>query len=242
MNSYRCGLLLLVILTVFGCEQAPDQAQAVDEEPTETEEAAQIPSLTQAWMLDAGLDRPESVIYDAARDVLYVKNMVGDAAEMDGNGYIAKVSVAGEMLEQNWISGLNAPKGIAISGDRLWASDINALVEIDLEAGEVLNRFSVEDPVYLNDVTVHPDGSVFVTDSRYSKIYRFAEGAMTLWHESDQIQMPNGAHVIGDELVVVAGDVSAENPGQARYFQAISFSDQSIRSLAGSEPMVRWMP
>lgn len=224
--SFSLGLFLLASTT--GCTSTP--------EPESSAAEAYVPQLTEVWKLEAGLDRPESVIYDAGNDVLYITNIVGDGAEMDGNGYIAKVSPEGEMLEQAWVSGLNAPKGIAIAGDRLWSSDLNALVEIALPSGEIQNRYEVEGDVYLNDVTVHSDGSVFVTDSRYSKVYKFDGTTLDLWFEGDQIQMPNGAHVIGDELVVVAGDVSAENPGQSRYFQAVSLADKSVRTLAGSTP------
>ncbi len=220
----------LILLLFAGCTS--------DSEPTSSkvEGTPGVPELKEQWTLDTGLDRPESVIYDQAREVLYVTNISGDAAEMDGNGYISRVSLGGEMLEQNWIAGLNAPKGIAMAGNRLWASDINALVEIDLESGNILERYSLEGDVYLNDVTVHPGGDVYVTDSRYSKIYRLSGGQLDLWLENNQIKMPNGAHVIGDGLVVVAGDASAENPGQSGYFQAISLNEQRIRSLEGSTP------
>ena len=225
----RPFLLVLTLVIISGCQrdvQTPEEATA----------APYVPVLTQQWMLDSGLDRPESVIFDAARDVLYITNLVGEGDGMDGIGYIAKVSTAGEMVDQDWITGLNAPKGIALAGDRLYASDINSLVEIDLDAGAIANKYTIEGDAYLNDVTVHPDGAVYVTDSRYSKIYKLENGEFSLWLESDQIQMPNGIHVIGDELVAAAGDSSAENPGQARYFQAISLNDKSIRSIESAAP------
>ena len=228
-------LLILVGFVVFvfsACQRADEPASAEASTPT----IASQPSLTDAWMLDQGLDRPESAIFDTTRKVIYVTNLVGEGDAMDGVGYISKISAVGEMLEQNWIAGLNAPKGIALSGNRLWSSDINALVEIDVEAGEIVNRFEIEGDVYLNDVSIHPDGSIYVTDSRYSKIYRFADGEISLWLENPAIQMPNGLHVMGDELMVVAGDGSTENPGQNRYFQAISFTDKSVRSVAAATP------
>lgn len=227
-NAFKTALLAGSLFYIFGCAapQEPDTAEAL---VTRT-----VPSLQEAWRLDTGLDRPESAIYDAVRGAIYVTNLVGAGDAMDGNGYIAKVSPDGNMIDQNWITGLNAPKGIALGTNRLWASDINALVEIDLDAGTIIQRHEVDGDAYLNDVTVHPDGSVFVTDSRFSKIYRFAEGSLSVWLEHDQIQMPNGAHVIGDELVVAAGDGTTENPGTARYFQAISLADQSIRTLDAS--------
>ena len=229
-SRFNIPLLAIPLLIAGAC--APNESSSNNAEAP----AIHTPQLTEVWTLNTGLDRPESVIYDAAREVLYVTNIVGDGAAMDGNGYIARVSPAGEMIDQRWIPDLNGPKGIAIDGDQLWASDINALVEIDLNAGQVTHRYAVDGDVYLNDVAVQPGGAVFVTDSRNSKIYRFADGKLEVWLEDERIQMPNGAHIIGDELVVVAGDGASENPGQARYFKAISLMDKRIRVLDGSVP------
>ena len=221
----------LLVIIGFGCEQ---QTQ---EQPEPEPQSAISLQLTETWRLESGLDRPESAIYYAEEGVIYVTNIVGDGAGMDGVGYIAKVSARdGQMIDSDWVTGLNAPKGIALGTGKLWATDINALVEIALPSGDILGRHQVEAPVYLNDVTVHPDGSVYVTDSRNSKIYRYNGAQLSVWLEDTHIQMPNGAHVIGNELVVVAGDSTADNPGAARYFQAINLDNGTIRSLESAMP------
>lgn len=224
--------VLLLFSLAIGCQPAettPDSAEATMTEPY-------VPTLAEVWRLESGLDRPESAIYDAARDVIYLTNLVGDGAALDGNGYISKISATGEMIEERWIDGIDGPKGIAIAGDRLYASDINKLHEIDLEAGTIVNTYMATGDAYLNDVSVHADGTVFITDSRYSKIYQLADNTLSVWLEDDQIQMPNGIHVIGDELMVVAGDGSTDNPGTARYFQAISLADKSVRAIDAASP------
>ena len=50
----------------------------------------------QVWQA-TGLDGPESAVLDAAQGVIYVSNVNGDAAAADGNGYIAKLSMKGEI-------------------------------------------------------------------------------------------------------------------------------------------------
>ena len=87
---------------------------------------------TLAWETDAGFKQPESTVYDADRDVLYVSNINGQGTDKDGNGYISKVALDGTVTESEWVTGLDGPKGLAIVGDKLYVSDITALVEIDI--------------------------------------------------------------------------------------------------------------
>lgn len=231
----RLPILFAMLVLVFGCEQDASGPEAAEAEATES--AAPAVLLSQSWMVEEGLDRPESAMFDADREVIYVSNLVGAGDGMDGVGYISKIGLDGSMIEQEWVSGLNAPKGLTLNNGMLYSSDINALVEIDPGSGEITNRYEVEGDVYLNDVAAHSDGSVFVTDSRYSKVYQLKEGILSVWLEGhDRVQMPNGAHVVGDELWVVAGDATADNPGTARYLKAISMTDKSVRAVKGTEP------
>ena len=63
------------------------------------------------WQAE-GLDEPESAVLDTSGGVLYVSNVNGDASAADGNGYISKLSLEGEILDKEWLTGLNAPKGL----------------------------------------------------------------------------------------------------------------------------------
>ena len=58
---------------------------------------------------------PESVIYSPKQDILFVSNIDGKPNEKDQKGFISKVSPSnGNIIELSWITGLNAPKGMAI--------------------------------------------------------------------------------------------------------------------------------
>ena len=233
--KFHTVILSCLLVICIGCEQEASNPEAAEADVIEQDV---LPvQLTRSWVLAEGLDRPESAMYDADRDVIYVSNLVGAGDGMDGVGYISKVGLDGAMIDQEWVSGLNAPKGLTLNNGRLYSTDINAVVEIDPETGEILNRYEVEGDVYLNDVAAHSDGSVFITDSRYSKVYLLKDGELSVWlEENDSVQMPNGGHIVGDELWVVAGDASAENPGTARYLKGITLSDKSVRSVRGTEP------
>ena len=53
-----------------------------------------------------GLDGPESAVLDSDEGVLYVSNVNGEAAAADGNGYISKLSLKGEILDKEWATRL----------------------------------------------------------------------------------------------------------------------------------------
>ena len=58
--------------------------------------------------------QPESVVQDPATGALYVSNIAGAIMQKDGNGFIAKLSADGKLIEREWVKGLNAPTGLAV--------------------------------------------------------------------------------------------------------------------------------
>src|SRR5918999_5896366 len=100
---------------------------------TGAQESDQVQKL---WETPAQLKTPESVLYEPTENVLFASSIDGKPDEKDGQGFISKVSpVNGTIIELNWITGLNAPKGMAVNSDdssRLYVSDITDLVEIDI--------------------------------------------------------------------------------------------------------------
>jgi len=51
--------------------------------------------LSKKWETPAQLKVPESVCFDAGRNVIYVSNVAGSPTDKDGNGFISKVSPDG---------------------------------------------------------------------------------------------------------------------------------------------------
>ena len=101
--------------------------------------------VSKLWETPANLKNPESVAYASKQNVLFVSNMNGEPDQKDQNGFISKVSPSnGGIIELNWITALNAPKGIAISNDnsKLYVADITDLVEIDIASGKIIKRFN----------------------------------------------------------------------------------------------------
>ena len=199
---------------------------------------ADIAELELLWET-SGFKTPESVIYDTKRDRLYVSNMDGGGTDKDGKGSIAIVSLEGKIENLEWISGLNAPKGLAIYNDRLYVADVDTLVVIDIETGKILNRYPVADAKFLNDVTAAADGRIFVSDMMMNRIHLLKGNEFTIWLEGDVLNSPNGLHAEDKTLVVGTWGVmtdgfATEVPGRLK---EIRYSDKHIQDVGPQTPI-----
>ena len=158
---------------------------------TDTIEAQIEASLEQVWATDKVLETPESVYYYPEGDVLYVSNIAGKPTEKDGKGYISKLSLDGKIIEKEWVKGIDAPKGMAVLNGKLYVTNIDELVEIDINSGKVSNRYKVEGASFLNDVAVSPDNKVIFSDSDKGKIHVLENGKVQVWAEPG-VERPNG--------------------------------------------------
>lgn len=193
--------------------------------------AARADMLVPAWEL-AGLRQPESVVYDPAQKVLYVSNIDGDTTAKDGNGFIARVGTDGTMLQAAWVTGLDAPKGLAVAGDRLYVADIDTLVEVDIPGARVAARHVAPEGKFFNDVTVAADGSVYVSDTATNRIYRLQNGALSVWLESPQLDGPNGLLAEPGRLLVGSWGSEAGENMHGGQLLAVSLVDQAITSAS----------
>lgn len=184
-----------------------------------------------------GLKNPESAVYDDERDVLYVSNVDGNPTERDGQGFISRVAPDGSMVEANWVTGLNAPKGLALEGSMLYVADIDRLVAIDVEKGEVANEHQAEAAKFLNDVTVDGSNRVYVSDMQDDAIYRLDGGTFEVWLQDPALQSPNGLLAEEGRLVIaswgVTSDGATKTPGSLK---AVNLETKEISSI-GAEPV-----
>ena len=54
-------------------------------------------TLTKVWTTSEGLKTPESALFDAKSNVIYVSNIDGDASTKDGNGFISILDLDGKI-------------------------------------------------------------------------------------------------------------------------------------------------
>ncbi|MDJ0513351.1 MAG: SMP-30/gluconolactonase/LRE family protein [Methyloceanibacter sp.] len=197
------------------------------------------------WEAD-GFAGPESVVLDDGADVLYLSNVNGNPTEANGKGYISKLSRDGKTLEKEWVSGLNAPKGLGLHDGTLYAADINQVAEIDVKTGKVVKTHEAPGATFLNDVAVHEDGRVFISDMLDNQIWVLDDGKLTLWLDSTALDHPNGLLAEKGRLVVATWgvpkeDFSTDVPGSLRTVDIATkkiekLGDEPIGNLDGIEP------
>ena len=155
----------------------------------------------KSWETGNGISVPESVLYDSAGGILYVSNIEGSPSDKDGNGFISKLSTDGSVISLKWAEGLDAPKGMGITGGRLYVSDIDTLREIDIATAKVTS-YPISGSVFLNDVAVDNAGYVYISDSgKENTIYRFRDGQVIRWFDdTTESRQFNGIYVSGDTL------------------------------------------
>lgn len=149
--------------------------------------------LVKLWETDSVFKVPESVLFDAKRNLLYVSNIDGNQPwGRDGKGSVGKMRPDGTIIAVEWITGLNAPKGMGLWKKQLVVADLNELVVIDIQKGAIRERIPVPGAQTLNDVTIDSKGAVYVSDSRKRKVYQVYRGAITTLLDSTQLKGPNG--------------------------------------------------
>ena len=152
------------------------------------------------WIVD-GLNEPESAIYDKNTDAIYISNINGSPLELDRNGYITKISVNGQILEKKWVSGLDAPKGLAIHKNNLYVSDVDKIWKISTK-NKKKDFFPIKDAGFLNDLVAHKDGTIYASDMFKNRIYSLKDNNLTIWKQSKLLDSPNGLLIEGKYLII----------------------------------------
>jgi DNA-binding beta-propeller fold protein YncE len=157
-------------------------------------------SLVRLWETEATLPIPESVLYSAKDKLLYVAQIDGKSGEKDGKGGIAKVGLDGKIIAQDWIRGLDAPKGMGKIGNTLYVADVTAVVEIDAKNGKIIRKHEVEGAKFLNDLTIDAKGNIYVSDSDTKKVHLIKDGKISTYFED--LTRPNGLLAVGSDLLI----------------------------------------
>ncbi|QND67722.1 ATP/GTP-binding protein [Mesorhizobium loti] len=196
--------------------------------------AAQAGELWRA----TGLEQPESALFDAANSRIIVSNIVGNPGEADGNGYLSVLSVDGKTVTQHWTDGMDAPKGMAIAGGKLYVADITKVRVVDLASGKLVASIAVPNAVFLNDMTSDQSGKVYVTDMLADAIYRIDGDRPDLFVKDPMLASPNGVFADGNRLIVaswgkgIKPDFSTAEPGG---LLSVDIASKVVSPLPGAQ-------
>jgi hypothetical protein len=163
--------------------------------------------LVKIWETDSTLKVPESVLYDAANKVLYVSNIDGtEPWGKDGKGSIGKIGLNGKIINAEWVTGLNAPKGMGMHKGKLYVADLTEIVVIDIAKGKIIARWPISGAVGLNDISIGSNGELFVSDSKARNVCTMPVNfpkKMGVILDSNQLKRPNGVLAHGNNFYVL---------------------------------------
>jgi sugar lactone lactonase YvrE len=191
----------------------------------------------QVWEA-TGFKQPESALYDRTAGAIYVSNVNGDPMKKDGNGFIAKLTPDGQVTTLEWAKGLDAPTGLAMANGRLYAADVDQIVEIDPATAEITNRYEAAGAKFLNDLAADAEGRVYASDMVANSIWVLDNGELSLFVQDDVLENPNGLLVEGGRILVgswgkMAPDFSTEVPG---HMQQVDIATKKISALGDPAP------
>ena len=174
------------------------------EKETEQKATVQQYELLEKWESDSLLKVPESVLFDKANQILYVSNIDGtDPWKADGKGSISKVGLDGKIIAAEWVSGMNAPKGMGIYNGKLYAADLGNIAVIDIASGKIEKNIPIQGATGLNDISIDPNGVIYVTEYLSKKLYKVENEKAELIAEN--LTQPNGVLFHNNELFLLDG-------------------------------------
>ena len=172
-------------------------------EDTDDATAVKKFELVEVWKTDTLFRVPECVIYDKDNDVIYVSNMNDNPREKDGNGFISRLSTSGEILDLKWVEDMSSPKGLGIYEGKLYVSDVDEVIVIDIAEGMIEERIAIEGAKMINDITIDSRGNVYVSDSDNNNIFLISNGVVSNWL-SEGLNEPNGVLLDGEKLLLAS--------------------------------------
>jgi hypothetical protein len=191
-SIYSLSLLAMLGVLSIGCGGG-NTADTSAEEPA----ASTItPSGRSVQWEGTGVASPESIATDGTS--YYISNVGKELlpSEKDGDGFIMKMDAEGTVLEEQFIAGLDAPKGMGIINDMLYVADVDKVKAFELStgaAGQVID-FSSKGTQFLNDISIKSNTELFVSATDINKIFlvNLTSGEFTEIITEPNVQKPNG--------------------------------------------------
>lgn len=222
----RLGMMMF-LCTLTACQKHTDAAAKLntDVNPVITANSTQPLAIGKMNWQTSGFEQPESIVFDsssASSPSYFVSNISGKPTELNGKGFISRVAADGKMINKHWITGLNAPKGMAQLGNLLFVADMQQLHIIDIAKASLIYTITEPSSQMLNDISIDAQGNVYVGDLLGGGVYKLANNKINSvlnatpntqslpvnnlqlekWILTNQLPLTNGLFVDGNRLLV----------------------------------------
>lgn len=157
---------------------------------------------------------PEGIAYSKRHQTFYISSILKDKIVQVNNKRVSD-------FIPSQFAGFMGGIGLHVDETRdvLWANfgrvvngkRLSGLMAFRLSDGQLLRRFTlpIDENHLLNDLIIAPDGTVYVTDTFTSSLYRYTPQSDTLlrWLRDDRLAYPNGITITPDgKILFVASD------------------------------------
>lgn len=165
-----------------------------------------------------GFSAPESVYI--AKNAIFVSNIGAKPAplEKDNDGFISRLNTQGKIENLHFITGLHAPKGMAMVGEILYVADIDRVLGFHAQSGRQVFALDVAGAQFLNDIVALEGGRLLVSDTQSGAIYELdtRKKHASVWLRLDS-SLAGGNGMLLDSkrnaLFVVTYDPSGKHKG-----------------------------
>jgi len=189
-----------------------------------------LASPDKAWSLE-GFDEPESVLVHPTKPLLFVSNVNGHPAALNGKGYISLLSDEGKVIRHVWVNGMDAPKGLAMDEKYLYVADMQQMHIVDHEKGELVKSIKAEGSVMLNDVVIDDKGVVYLSDILGGGVYRYENDALTKWISAEALPHPNGLLFNHGQLTVATWGTGLHEDFTTDVLGGLSIIDRDTKQI-----------
>jgi len=180
--------------------------ELADEEP-------QTPSSPVAFRLKDPKLIPEGIAFDAKGERFFIGSIAQRKIVVtDAQGHARDFSSPSDKLDTILGLAVDAERGylyaVSTNGflDEANTERRNAVVRYDLKSGRLTNRFFALEAMQLNDLAVAPDGTLYVSDSMSSTLFRKKpdESKLTRFGAAGALRGANGITLGGDGILYAA--------------------------------------
>lgn len=232
--------LLLIIISAVVLQSCKNENRNMSQTQTEFSDEDYEARHTEAPVFSGvrllsqhrGFKIPESAAVDSRNNYIYVSNINGEPDEKNGMGYVTRIMLSGEIIDTLNIQGLNAPKGMALSGNLLFIADIDRVVVYDTDSQKIVKIFEPQGAEFLNDISIDAENNIYISDSKAGQLFKITSDKIETYIADSLCVNANGLCRCDACLAMGAGNkIVIINPLNAnkKVFANLNFTPDGLK-------------